>query len=120
MQHLAVSALVKSAAVADIEGGCLNASLSSDLPSSSSSSSKHLANWQANAAALAGQGKAGVQDGNIVGAMGSHEVLDASEMCGPALKVLRGMVQAWVNDAVNCQSLYADALLQHLQRWIGR
>ncbi|CAI7888252.1 unnamed protein product [Closterium sp. NIES-54] len=52
------------------------------------------------------------------GASGGHVMEDEAAMCRSAFKVLRGMVTAWVTDVVRTRSLYADALLQHLYRWI--
>ncbi|CAI5468276.1 unnamed protein product [Closterium sp. Yama58-4] len=52
------------------------------------------------------------------GDRGGHVMEDEAAMCRSAFKVLRGMVTAWVTDVVRTRSLYADALLQHLYRWI--
>ncbi|GJP47493.1 hypothetical protein CLOM_g6680 [Closterium sp. NIES-68] len=61
----------------------------------------------------------GVQGGEgDHGAHGGHVMEDEAAMCRSAFKVLRGMVTAWVTDVLRTRSLYADALLQHLYRWI--
>ncbi|KAJ7294671.1 hypothetical protein O6H91_Y241800 [Diphasiastrum complanatum] len=43
---------------------------------------------------------------------------DESFSCAPAFRVLKQMVQGWVSDAVSSQNVFADALLQHLYRWL--
>ncbi|KAH7426493.1 hypothetical protein KP509_10G003400 [Ceratopteris richardii] len=43
---------------------------------------------------------------------------DESSSCAPAFRILKQMVQGWVADAVNSGNVFADALLQHLYRWL--
>eukprot|EP00250_Pteridium_aquilinum_P003833 c14110_g1_i1 orf=789-5363(-) len=43
---------------------------------------------------------------------------DESSSCATAFRVLKQMVQGWVADAVNSGNIFADALLQHLYRWL--
>lgn len=45
---------------------------------------------------------------------------DVSSSCAAAFRVLKQMVQGWVADAVNSGNIFADALLQHLYRWLCR
>jgi DNA polymerase epsilon subunit 1 len=45
---------------------------------------------------------------------------DESSSCATAFRVLKQMVQGWVADAVNSGNVFADALLQHLYRWLCR
>ena len=46
--------------------------------------------------------------------------LDESVSCAPAFRVLKQLVQGWLSDAVSSGNTFADALLQHLYRWLCR
>ena len=46
--------------------------------------------------------------------------LDESISCAPAFRVLKQLVQGWLSDAVSSGNTFADALLQHLYRWLCR
>ncbi|KNA12254.1 hypothetical protein SOVF_127620 [Spinacia oleracea] len=43
---------------------------------------------------------------------------DESTFCGPAFRVLKQLVQRCLQDAVTSGNVYADAILQHLYRWL--
>ncbi|GLJ44675.1 hypothetical protein SUGI_0939260 [Cryptomeria japonica] len=43
---------------------------------------------------------------------------DEATLCAPAFRVLKQMVQGCVADAVSSGNVFADALLQHLYRWL--
>lgn len=43
---------------------------------------------------------------------------DEATSCAPAFRVLKQMVQGCVADAVSSGNIFADALLQHLYRWL--
>lgn len=45
---------------------------------------------------------------------------DESVACAPAFRVLKQLVQGWLSDAVSSGNTFADALLQHLYRWLCR
>lgn len=45
---------------------------------------------------------------------------DESVSCAPAFRVLKQLVQGWLSDAVSSGNTFADALLQHLYRWLCR
>jgi hypothetical protein len=45
---------------------------------------------------------------------------DESVSCAPAFRVLKQLVQGWLSDAVQSGNTFADALLQHLYRWLCR
>ncbi|KAI5066379.1 hypothetical protein GOP47_0019003 [Adiantum capillus-veneris] len=49
---------------------------------------------------------------------GESATWDESSSCATAFRVLKQMVQGWVADAVNSGNVFADALLQHLYRWL--
>lgn len=61
-------------------------------------------------------------DGNGGGGQLGNETLswDEATLCAPAFRVLKQMVQGCVADAVSSGNVFADALLQHLYRWLCR
>jgi DNA polymerase epsilon subunit 1 len=44
---------------------------------------------------------------------------DAS-LCQPAFQVLKQLIQRCISDAVSSGNVFADAILQHLYRWLCR
>jgi DNA polymerase epsilon subunit 1 len=44
---------------------------------------------------------------------------DAS-LCLPAFQVLKQLIQRCISDAVSSGNVFADAILQHLYRWLCR
>jgi DNA polymerase epsilon subunit 1 len=45
---------------------------------------------------------------------------DEATSCAPAFRILKQMVQGCVADAVSSGNVFADALLQHIYRWLCR
>lgn len=45
---------------------------------------------------------------------------DESRSCRPAFQVLKQLVQRCISDAVSSNNIFADAILQHIYRWICR
>lgn len=45
---------------------------------------------------------------------------DEAASCAPAFRVLKQLIQRCLTDAVTSVNVYADAILQHLYRWICR
>ncbi|KAJ8551982.1 hypothetical protein K7X08_028425 [Anisodus acutangulus] len=45
---------------------------------------------------------------------------DASTSCAPAFRVLKQLIQRCLTDAVTSGNIFADAMLQHLYRWLCR
>lgn len=45
---------------------------------------------------------------------------DESVLCAPTFRVLKQLVQGWLSDTVSSSNTFADALLQHLYRWLCR
>ncbi|GBG71097.1 hypothetical protein CBR_g8396 [Chara braunii] len=88
VHHLAVNALLKCSQVNELEGGSL---LGVDI-----------------------QQLGGPTDLP----MGACTTYDDVASCGSAFRILKQMVQALVSDAVGSSNVYADALLQHLYRWL--
>ncbi|KAK1323653.1 DNA polymerase epsilon catalytic subunit A [Acorus calamus] len=43
---------------------------------------------------------------------------DETDSCAPAFRVLKQLIQRCISDAVTSGNVYADAILQHLYRWI--
>mmetsp|Transcript_42312 Transcript_42312/g.135440 ORF Transcript_42312/g.135440 Transcript_42312/m.135440 type:complete len:1109 (-) Transcript_42312:20-3346(-) len=54
--------------------------------------------------------------GNQLLAPDSH---DEQLGCAPAFKVLKSLVQSWLQDAVSNDSVFADHLLSHLYHWVS-
>ena len=57
--------------------------------------------------------------------MGSHGFneqcgFDEATLCAPAFRVLRQLIQRCLADAVSSGNVFADAILQHLYRWLYR
>ncbi|KAK8952512.1 DNA polymerase epsilon catalytic subunit A [Platanthera zijinensis] len=48
----------------------------------------------------------------------TDEVNDEASACAPAFRVLKQLIQRCVSDAVASGNEYADAILQHLYRWL--
>lgn len=48
----------------------------------------------------------------------SNEVNDEASSCAPAFRVLKQLIQRCISDAVASGNEYADAILQHLYRWL--
>lgn len=46
--------------------------------------------------------------------------LDEDMSCGPAFRVLKQLIQRCLADAVTYGNVFADAILQHLHRWLCR
>lgn len=46
--------------------------------------------------------------------------LDEDTSCGPAFRVLKQLIQRCLADAVTYGNVFADAILQHLHRWLCR
>ncbi|GJY19845.1 DNA polymerase epsilon catalytic subunit A [Tanacetum coccineum] len=44
--------------------------------------------------------------------------LDEATSCSPAFRVLKQLIQRCLADAVSSGNIYADAMLQHLYRWL--
>ncbi|PHU03714.1 DNA polymerase epsilon catalytic subunit A [Capsicum chinense] len=45
---------------------------------------------------------------------------DATTSCAPAFRVLKQLIQRCITDAVTSGNIFADAMLQHLYRWLCR
>lgn len=45
---------------------------------------------------------------------------DEATSCAPAFRVLKQLIQRCLADAVASGNVYADAILQHLYRWLCR
>ncbi|KAK6936184.1 DNA polymerase epsilon, catalytic subunit A, C-terminal [Dillenia turbinata] len=45
-------------------------------------------------------------------------ILDETVLCAPAFRVLKQLIQRCLADAVTSGNVYADAILQHLYRWL--
>ncbi|KAK9824549.1 hypothetical protein WJX72_011249 [[Myrmecia] bisecta] len=54
----------------------------------------------------------------LIGELEGAAVLDDQQGCGPAFRVLKQLVQNWLNDAANFSNMYADTLLRNLWRWL--
>lgn len=56
------------------------------------------------------------------GAHNPHEQdgFDEATSCAPAFRVLKQLIQRCLGDAVASGNVYADAILQHLYRWLCR
>ncbi|XP_020701921.2 DNA polymerase epsilon catalytic subunit A isoform X1 [Dendrobium catenatum] len=48
----------------------------------------------------------------------ANEVSDEASSCAPAFRVLKQLIQRCISDAVASGNEYADAILQHLYRWL--
>ena len=46
--------------------------------------------------------------------------LDEATSCSPAFRVLKQLIQRCLADAVTSGNIFADAMLQHLYRWLCR
>ncbi|KAK3041245.1 hypothetical protein RJ639_001528, partial [Escallonia herrerae] len=86
IHNLAVSALLKSNQVNEMEGGTL-LGLDQD-----SNTGPHVSNEQCG--------------------------FDEATSCAPAFRVLKQLIQRCIKDAVDNGNVYADAILQHLYRWL--
>lgn len=51
---------------------------------------------------------------------GAHSGFDEAISCAPAFRVLKQLIQRCLADAVTSGNVYADAILQHLYRWLCR
>ena len=49
-----------------------------------------------------------------------HDGFDEATSCAPAFGVLKQLIQRCLGDAVASGNVYADAILQHLYRWLCR
>lgn len=49
-----------------------------------------------------------------------HVGFDEATSCAPTLRVLKQLIQRCLANAVTSGNVYADALLQHLYRWLCR
>ncbi|KAL6523491.1 hypothetical protein OROGR_017094 [Orobanche gracilis] len=47
-----------------------------------------------------------------------HIGLDEATSCSPAFRVLKQLIQRYLADAVSSGNIFADAILQHLYRWL--
>lgn len=45
---------------------------------------------------------------------------DNASSCAPAFQVLKQLIQRCISDAVTSGNVFADAVLQHLYRWLCR
>lgn len=45
---------------------------------------------------------------------------DEETSCAPAFRVLKQLIQRCLSDAVTSGNVFADAILQHLYRWLCR
>lgn len=45
---------------------------------------------------------------------------DEASSCAPAFQVLKQLIQRCISDAVASGNVFADAILQHLYRWLCR
>lgn len=45
---------------------------------------------------------------------------DEASACAPAFQVLKQLIQRCISDAVTSGNIFADAILQHLYRWLCR
>lgn len=45
---------------------------------------------------------------------------DEATSCAPAYRILKQLIQRCLTDAVTSGNVYADAILQHLYRWLCR
>ena len=45
-------------------------------------------------------------------------LLEDQDDCGPAFRVLKGLAQTWVEDALRRNNVCADTLLRHMYRWL--
>lgn len=68
-------------------------------------------------------------DGGSIGSFGndvasdSHATetdFDDPSLCLPAFQVLKQLIQRCISDAVSSGNVFADAILQHLYRWLCR
>lgn len=61
------------------------------------------------------------QDMNM-GAHGFNEQcgFDEATLCAPTFRVLKQLIQRCLADAVSSGNVFADAILQHLYRWLYR
>ena len=57
-----------------------------------------------------------IQSGSHV----SETDFDETSSCAPAFRVLKQLIQRCISDAVASGNVFADALLQHLYRWLCR
>jgi DNA polymerase epsilon subunit 1 len=54
---------------------------------------------------------------------GQHDTesdFDDASLCSPAFQVLKQLIQRCISDAVSSGNVFADAILQHLYRWLCR
>lgn len=45
---------------------------------------------------------------------------DEATSCAPAFRILKQLIQRCLTDAVTSGNVFADAMLQHLYRWLCR
>ncbi|KAJ1279266.1 hypothetical protein BS78_04G142600 [Paspalum vaginatum] len=55
---------------------------------------------------------------NTPGPHGTETDFDDPSLCLPAFQVLKQLIQRCISDAVSSGNVYADAILQHLYRWL--
>ena len=53
----------------------------------------------------------------IEGTGASLSVYDEAALCSSAFKILRGMINSWLNEVTNHANYYADLQLQHFYRY---
>lgn len=58
--------------------------------------------------------------GSGINASDKNYGFDDTTTCAPAFRVLKQLIQRCLADAVTSGNVYADALLQHLYRWLCR
>ena len=51
---------------------------------------------------------------------GQQYTSDDTTSCGAAFRIMKQLIQRCLADAVSYGNVYADAILQHLYRWICR
>lgn len=54
------------------------------------------------------------------GPNGTETEFDDATLCLPAFQVLKQLIQRCISDAVSSGNVFADAILQHLYRWLCR
>ena len=54
------------------------------------------------------------------GPHGTETDFDDASLCIPAFHVLKQLIQRCISDAVSSGNVFADAILQHLYRWLCR
>lgn len=52
--------------------------------------------------------------------LNEHCCFDEVTSCSPAFRVLKQLIQRCLTDALSSGNVFADAILQHLYRWLCR